>query len=200
VLFYNLPHFLEHPGEILWPFRDGQFIGIAGMSYHGGMIGAAVGGLWFLHREKVKDYWMYLNLGFLAAPAGYTWGRLGNFLNGELYGRTTDAPIGMLFPTDPTKQIRHPSQAYEMIGEGILLFGVLLFLRRFEATRNMMFPCYLMGYGIVRFFIEYFREPDAHIGLSTLGLSRGQFLCVAMILAGVAIMVWKKRQIAKTAA
>jgi len=196
IFFYNLGYYLDHPLEIILPVRfdNGiRFTGISGMSYHGGLIGAVVGGSLFIHKQKL-NYWMTVNLAFTAAPLGYTWGRIGNFLNGELYGRKTDAAIGMLFPNADGEALRHPSQLYEAFGEGILLFAVMYYLRKkFNLGKHMM-GIYLIGYGTVRFIVEFFREPDAHIGLNTLGMSRGQILCAVMIIAGTGLIVYRRNK------
>ena len=118
-------------------------------------------------------------------PLGYTFGRLGNFMNGELFGRETTSPIGMYFPLAPAGALSHPSQLYEAFFEGIFLFVILWNIRRIKIPNGAMFAFYLIGYGIVRFFIEYFRQPDAHLGLFfMLSFSMGQVLCVMMIAAG----------------
>ncbi len=158
------------------------------MSYHGGLIGAFLGSSYCLYKNKM-DYWTFNNLGFMAAPIGYTWGRLGNFINGELYGRDTDSPIGMLFPMDRTQSLRHPSQLYELFFEGIILFLILQWLYRKPWFKNHMVAFYVIGYGTFRFFIEFFREPDAHLGLRAFGLSRGQELCLTMVTIGVTLII-----------
>jgi phosphatidylglycerol---prolipoprotein diacylglyceryl transferase len=195
VLFYNLGYYASHPLEAILPFSfEGgfHFTGISGMSFHGGLIGAIIAFSLCVRKHK-WNYWQWNNLVFMAAPLGYTWGRLGNFINGELYGRVTDSPIGMLFPMDRTQQLRHPSQLYEMFFEGVFLFFVLQWLYRKPKFKEHMMAFFLMGYGAVRYVIEYLREPDAHIGLNALGFSRGQLLCMAMILAG--LVLWQVRRI-----
>jgi phosphatidylglycerol:prolipoprotein diacylglycerol transferase len=199
VFFYNFDYYISHPTEILLPvkFVNGsiQFTGISGMSYHGGLIGATVGASYYVLKNKI-GYWMASNLAFTTIPLGYTWGRIGNFLNGELYGRATDAPIGMLFPTDRTEQLRHPSQLYEAFSEGILLFGVILLARKHNFFKNHIMAVYIFGYGFFRFIVEYFREPDAHLPLEEqfLHLSRGQLLCVGMMLTGIGFAWWRRNR------
>ncbi len=191
-LFYNAGFFLAHPLQIVYPTTNGHFAGIAGMSFHGGVIGAAVGSILCgrVHKIDWRKYYSYL---CYAIPLGYTWGRLGNFMNGELYGRPTDSPIGMLFPADRSQLLRHPSQLYEAFGEGLLVFGIMTLLRRkVPATKILMGPLFVGLYGVVRFFVEFFREPDAHIGLGWMNLSRGQFLCVCMM---VAALLWGAAEI-----
>jgi len=187
VLFYNLPYYLKHPSEIILPFEFSngvRFTGITGMSYHGGLIGVIVAG-WLYIRKAGLDFLEMSDLFFPVVPLGYTFGRLGNFINGELYGRVTASPVGMYFPAAPGLGMRHPSQLYEAFFEGVFLFGVLWMLRRKIRVKGGMFALYLLGYGMARFIIEFFREPDAHIGLLWLSLSEGQLLCSVMIVSGI---------------
>jgi phosphatidylglycerol:prolipoprotein diacylglycerol transferase len=186
VVFYNLGYFLRHPLEIFLPFEfsDGiTFTGISGMSYHGGVIGIIIAA-WIYTRKNGLALRDMADLYVPCIPLGYTFGRIGNFINGELYGRATTAPIGMFFPLAPDKLLRHPSQLYEALFEGVFLFVVMWSIRRLRAPRGAMLGFYLMGYGLVRFFIEFYREPDAHIGFVVSVFSMGQLLCAAMIAAG----------------
>lgn len=189
VLFYNLEYYLQHPLEIILPvsFSNGvRFTGISGMSYHGGLICTVLGAWWYIRKNDLNFREM-ADLLIPGIPAAYTFGRLGNFINGELWGRVTTVPWGMYFPSgDPTK-LRHPSQLYEAFGEGILLFLILWPLRNRFRTTGAMLPLYLMGYGTVRFIIEFFRQPDDHLGTVLVGLSMGQLLCLGMIAAGIAL-------------
>ena len=184
VLFYNLSYYAGHPLEIFLPFefQGGiRFTGISGMSYHGGLVGTLLGLCGYSHKYKLGA----LNALDLLAPcgaAGYTFGRIGNFLNGELWGRMTTVPIGMHFPHAEGHALRHPSQLYEAFGEGIFLFLVLWSFRRRMRTPGVMFCFYIIGYGAVRFVIEFFREPDAHLGFVFFSFSMGQVLCSAMML------------------
>jgi len=189
VLFYDLLYFVEHPQQILLPFSfsDGvRFTGISGLSYHGGLIGV-VGALLIFCRLKKVGFWALADFVIPAVPLGYTLGRIGNFLNGELYGRLTEVSWGMYFPSAQTYQLRHPSQLYEAFFEGIFLFVILWSLRQKRFFDGFLISLYIMGYGVVRFFIEFFREPDAHLGFILFSLSMGQLLCLAMI--GVATML-----------
>jgi phosphatidylglycerol:prolipoprotein diacylglycerol transferase len=194
VLFYNLQYYLVHPFEVIIPFSftgGFHFTGISGMSYHGGVTGAILGAVVFCRRYKA-DFWNLSDLFFPVAPLGYTLGRLGNFINGELWGRQTDSAIGMFFPLAPHPEIlRHPSQLYEGFFEGIFLFGVLMLLSRLKLPKGAMFPFYMFGYGFVRFFIEYFREPDKHLGFVLLGrFSRGQELCAFMMVFAIGLLAY----------
>ena len=164
------------------------------MSYHGGLIGAILFGILGMRKNKLP-VWGTLNLGFLAVPLGYSWGRWGNFVNGELFGEITTSPIGMIFPAAGDFQLHHPSQLYEMVFEGIILFGILFWLSHYKLFKKQMFPLYLMGYGIFRFFIEFFRRPDNFLGRNDLiGMSRGQTLCLLMALAGLILFIWEYKR------
>lgn len=183
VFFYQWAYYAEHPSEIFLPFRweNGfHFTGISGLSFHGGWIGSIMATWLFCRRNQIR-FWDQLDLIVPSVPAGYMFGRLGNFLNGELWGRTTDSAIGMIFPQDLLQAVRHPSQLYEMLGEGLLLFLILWPLRNKKFFPGWLFCAYAFGYGIIRFCIEYFREPDAQLGLLNAGLSMGQWLCLSMV-------------------
>lgn len=194
VVFYNLSYYLAHPLEIILPisFKGGiHFTGISGMSYHGGLICAIIGAWWYIRKYRL-DFWETADFIIPCIPAAYTFGRLGNFINGELWGRVTDAPWGMVFPGGGP-MLRHPSQLYEAFGEGIVLFTILWTLRNRVSITGAMLPIYLMGYGVIRFLIEYLRQPDDHLGFVLLSFSMGQILCSAMILAGALLLVWRRR-------
>jgi phosphatidylglycerol:prolipoprotein diacylglycerol transferase len=196
VLFYNFSYYLRHPLEIILPISFSNsvtFTGISGMSYHGGLIGV-IFATWLYVRKAKLDWWSIVDLYIPAIPLGYTFGRLGNFINGELYGRVTTSSIGMYFPLAPTKELRHPSQLYEAFFEGIFLFAILWSIRKIKMPNGAMLALYLIGYGTVRFFIEYFREPDAHIGFVFLSFSMGQILCSLMIAAGIGLYFYLRRQ------
>ena len=195
VLFYNLSYYLHHPLEIILPFTISggfHFTGITGMSYHGGLVGVVVASAIFVRKNRM-DFFRMADLIVPCIPLGYTFGRLGNFINGELYGRVTTHPIGMFFPFAQGPGRRHPSQLYEAFFEGVVLFVVLWALKGRVTTRGAMLAVYLMGYGLVRFFIEYARQPDAHLGFIVLSLSMGQLLCMAMTLAGVLLLIYLKK-------
>lgn len=198
VVFYQFSYYLENPLEIILPFSfsDGiTFTGISGMSYHGGLLGVLLAA-WLYIRKYKLSYPDMADLIAPVAPLGYTFGRLGNFINGELYGRITSSPIGMYFSTDPDKSLRHPSQLYEAFFEGIFLFAVLWTIRKKNLPKGSLLGLYIMGYGIVRFFIEFFREPDSHLGFVFLSFSMGQVLCFLMIFSGMALygVLWMKER------
>lgn len=206
VFFYKPGYYLANPMEIILPLTHDatgtHFTGIAGMSYHGGLILGTIFTFIGLKKNKM-DVWKGLNLCFLVAPLAYTWGRWGNFINGELFGEVTTSAIGMYFPLahdSPLSNpiLHHPSQLYEMVFEGIVLFALLYNLRRVPLLKDKM-PClYLMGYGLFRFFIEFFRKSDAHLGRNDLfGMSRGQTLCSLMIIAGIvwlAVLIYREKK------
>jgi phosphatidylglycerol:prolipoprotein diacylglycerol transferase len=189
VFFYNFEYFIRHPLEVFLPFSFAngfKFIGISGMSFHGGLIGAVLAGAMFCYIRQLR-FWDLIDLFVPCAPLGYTFGRIGNFINGELWGRSTDVPWGMYFPLDATHKLRHPSQLYEAFFEGLFLFVILWGLRKKRPFEGAFLAYYLIGYGAVRFFIEYVREPDAHLGLYFGLITMGQILCLAMMLAGAAL-------------
>ncbi len=189
VFFYNFEYFIRHPLEVFLPFSFAngfKFIGISGMSFHGGLIGAVLAGAMFCYIRQLR-FWDLIDLFVPCAPLGYTFGRIGNFINGELWGRSTDVPWGMYFPLDATQKLRHPSQLYEAFFEGLFLFVIFWGLRKKRPFEGAFLAYYLIGYGAVRFFIEYVREPDAHLGLYFGLITMGQILCLAMMLAGAAL-------------
>jgi phosphatidylglycerol---prolipoprotein diacylglyceryl transferase len=192
--FYNFNYYLQHPLEIILPFdfsRGFRFVGLSGMSYHGGLIGIIIISIFFCRKYKIK-YWNFGDLLCPSIPLGYTFGRLGNFINGELYGRVTDVPWGMYFPLDPQKSLRHPSQLYEALFEGIFLFVLLWSLRKRRYFDGFLLGIYICGYGAVRFIIEFFREPDYQLGFVLGPLSMGQILCLVMIMAGITTLLWRR--------
>ena len=195
VFFYNFSYYFHHPLEILLPFEFGngiRFVGISGMSYHGGALGVLVASLIYCRRHHLA-FWNLADLVCPAIPLGYTFGRIGNFINGELYGRITTVPWGMYFPLDPSRALRHPSQLYEAFFEGIVLFAVLWAVRKRKKFDGFLLALYIIGYGLVRYFIEFYREPDLHLGFILAFTTMGQILCLVMILLGVAVYVYRAR-------
>jgi len=187
VLFYNFSYYAAHPLEVFLPFEFSggiKFIGFSGMSYHGGLIGVLFSGWWYV-RKNGLNFWEMVDLYVPAIPLGYTFGRIGNFINGELYGRKTSAWIGMYFPLAPGAGLRHPSQLYEAFFEGLFLFSILWMIRKKSSIPGAMLAFYLIGYGVIRFILEYFRQPDAQLGLVWISLSMGQILCGTMVLSGI---------------
>jgi phosphatidylglycerol---prolipoprotein diacylglyceryl transferase len=194
VLFYNFGYYLRHPLEILLPFDFShgiRFTGISGMSYHGGAIGLLAAAVLYCWKHAI-NFWNLADLFCPAIPLGYTFGRIGNFINGELYGRITSVPWGMYFPLDPTHMLRHPSQLYEAFFEGIVLFIILWSIRKKGTFDGFFLSLYLIGYGIGRFIIEFTREPDTHLGFVWASFSMGQLLCVAMVCVGIGIFIYRR--------
>nr|WP_314264222.1 prolipoprotein diacylglyceryl transferase [uncultured Moellerella sp.] len=202
VLFYNLPTFLADP---LYLFR----IWDGGMSFHGGLVGVILAMVWFARRTRRR----FLQVADFIAPLvpfGLGMGRIGNFINGELWGRVTfDTPWAMLFPNSRSEDIqlaiqdpslmdtlnqfgvlpRHPSQLYEMILEGIVLFIILNIFVRKPRPMGSVSGLFLIGYGAFRIIVEFFRQPDSQLGLFG-GISMGQILSVPMIIAGILMIIW----------
>ncbi len=160
------------------------------MSYHGGLIGCIAAALWYVRKNKLS-FTRTADLVVPGIPAGYTFGRIGNFINGELWGRMTTSPVGMYFPDAPGDFPRHPSQLYEAFGEGIVLFIILWSVHNRIRIPGAMLALYLIGYGIIRFIIEFFRQPDTHLGFVLFGFSMGQLLCLTMIAAGAVLLAWQ---------
>ena len=197
-LFYNFSYYMSHPLEIIMPFdfsNGFRFVGLSGMSYHGGLIGVLLVTIYFCRKRNI-NWWQFGDWLCAAAPLGYMFGRFGNFLNGELWGRVTTVPWGMYFPLDATGSLRHPSQLYEALFEGLFLFVVLWGMRKRSPFDGFLIGLYVFGYGLVRFIIEFFREPDAHLGFVLGFNTMGQVLCTLMMLAGIAVMLWR-RQVSK---
>jgi len=196
VLFYDLSYFIAHPLRIICPFDFSNgfgYIGLFGMSYHGGLAGVILSSLLFCYKKKV-NCWHFADLLSPAIPLGYTFGRLGNFINGELYGRATYAAWGMYFPLDPAGQLRHPSQLYEAFFEGIFLFIILWSVRKKRLFNGFHFCLYIISYGIVRFCIEFVREPDHWPGLIWHFFTMGQILSIGMVFCGTFIILIKINQ------
>ena len=184
-LFYQPSRYLANPLDILKVW-DG------GMSFHGGAIGVALGLAWCAWRKK-RPFLQVTDFLVPAAPIGLAAGRFGNFINGELWGREAPAslPWAMIFPTGGDIP-RHPSQLYQMLLEGILLFVLLWFYARKPRYRGQVSGAFLAGYGLFRFIAEFWREPDSYLGLLGMGLSMGQWLSIPMILAGVILWTWSR--------
>jgi phosphatidylglycerol:prolipoprotein diacylglycerol transferase len=187
VLFYKPGQYFANPGEILAVWQGG-------MSFHGGFLGVVVATILFCRRHSINIP-AFGDTIACAAPIGLFFGRVANFINGELFGRVTDAPVGVIFPhggPDP----RHPSQLYEAVLEGLLLFLVMFALRRFtniRQTPGALCGVFLLGYGLARFIVEFFREPDAHLGFLFAGATMGQLLSLPMVVIGIAVIFYARR-------
>lgn len=184
VLFYNLEYFLSHPLEILATWQGG-------MSFHGGMLGTLCAG-WLFAKKYGLNYWQWADRIIVTAPIGLGLGRIGNFINGELFGRPSDVPWAMVFPSGGLLP-RHPSQLYEAFLEGIVLFAILWPTRYKKWPHGRKTALFFMSYSVVRFFVEFFREPDPQLGFVMLGMfSMGQCLSVALFLIG--LFLWHIRR------
>lgn len=180
ILFYNFSAFLNDP---LTLFKVWQ----GGMSFHGGLLGVMIA-VWLFARHTKKSYWDILDFGAPIVPIGLGLGRIGNFIGGELYGRVTDGPWGMVFPTGG-ELARHPSQLYQATLEGLALFAILWFFSRKPRPRYAVSGLFALFYGIFRFVAEFAREPDAHLGFIAFDwLTMGQLLSVPLILVGVFLL------------
>lgn len=193
VLFYNFSYFISHPLAIISPYENGSFTGIYGMSYHGALVGILIGSYIFLRIKKI-NFWDWADFVIVVAPLGYFFGRIGNFLNGELYGRITNSSLGMYF-TNSSSILRYPSQLLEAFLEGLVLFAIIWRMRKIKFSPGVLFSVYLLGYGSFRIFAEEFREPDPQIGFIMGYLTLGQLLSLCMIVAGIIILILKKRKI-----
>ena len=188
VMFYNFGKFLDDP---LWLFAVWE----GGMSFHGGLLGVLVA-VYFFARRYGKTFYQVTDFGAPMVPVGLLTGRLGNFIGGELWGRVTDVPWGMVFPKGGPLP-RHPSQLYEMALEGFVLFAIVYWYSRRPRAVGSVGGLFLVGYGSFRFIVEYFRQPDDHLGLLTLGMSMGQWLSLPMVVAGIAVMAVAFKQSTK---
>lgn len=181
VLFYGAGAYWSDPISVL-AFWDG------GMSFHGGLVGILLAGL-VVARLKAVPALRLFDLGAVGAPVGLLLGRLANFINGELWGRETNVPWGMVFPSAPGSQPRHPSQLYEAGLEGLVLFAVLMVLSRRKRGDGFMIGVLFALYGIFRIFVEFFREPDVQLGFVAGGFTMGQLLSIPMVAIGVWLIV-----------
>ena len=194
VLFYNLPYYLENPEQI-------PFIWEGGMSFHGGLLGVAAVIIGFCRYYKIPVLAMGDTVSAVV-PVGIFFGRLANFVNGELFGRITTVPWAVVFPNGGGLP-RHPSQLYEALLEGLVLFLVLHFMARnanIRRCRGMIFGTLLIGYGLSRFIVEFYREPDPQLGLFLDYLSMGQIMCLPMMIVGAVIISYARKNSKKAQA
>jgi phosphatidylglycerol:prolipoprotein diacylglycerol transferase len=179
VVFYQPEYYSTHLLQALQIWHGG-------MSFHGGFLGVLIAILLFA-KKRGLEFWRLIDLAAIVTPIGLFFGRIANFINGELWGRVTDSPLGMIFPTGGDLP-RHPSQLYEATIEGVLLFAIMMLgATRFRILDKPQFASglFLLGYGLGRYVIEFFREPDAYLGYLWAGQTMGQLLCLPMILYGV---------------
>ena len=184
MLFYNTPQLLSKPW-VLFKLWEG------GMSFHGGLLGVAIA-LIFFSRKIKKPFWQVADFVAPLVPLGLAAGRVGNFINGELWGRVTDVPWAIIFP-QVDNQARHPSQLYELGLEGICLFILIWWYAAKPRPAGCVSAVFLMGYAVCRFTVEYFREPDAQLGFLAFNwLTMGQLLTIPMLIVGL-LLWWVKR-------
>ena len=186
-LFYKPGYYFAHPLEVFAVWQGG-------MSFHGGLLGVIASMIWFAHSRK-RPFWQVADFVAPCVPTGLAAGRVGNFINGELPGRLADPglPWGMVF-RGAGDLPRHPSQVYQFLLEGLLLFVLLWWYAGKQRMQGQVAAAFLTGYGLFRFIAEFFREPDAHLGLLSLGMSMGQWLCVPMIVGGIGLWFWAGRR------
>ncbi len=183
MLFYNAPYYAQHPLEALMLWKGG-------MSFHGGALGVIIA-CWFFCKMHKVSYLAFMDIVVCVVPIGLFFGRLANFVNGELFGRVTDAPWGMVFPHGGPLP-RYPSQLYEAGLEGFTLFTLLAVLahnRAIRARAGILSGTFLLGYALFRAFLEQFREPDAQLGFLWFGLTMGQILCIPMAAFGLFLII-----------
>lgn len=187
-LFYKPAYYAAHPLEVFYVWQGG-------MSFHGGLLGVLVSQWWFA-RTRQRPWLQVMDFIAPCVPTGLAAGRIGNFINGELWGRfsATDLSWGMVFPHSGSLLPRHPSQIYQFLMEGLLLFMLLWLYARKPRKTGQVSGVFLLGYGVFRFIAEFFREPDDHLGILSLGLSMGQWLCVPMILGGIVLWLWASKR------
>ena len=192
-LFYKPAFYATHPLLIFAVWQGG-------MSFHGGLLGAILSQLWFA-RRRGKPFWQVMDLGAPCVPVGLAAGRIGNFINGELWGRFADPslPWAMVFPQSGSMQPRHPSQIYQALLEGLLLFALLWLYARKPRRMGQVSGAFLIGYGCLRFIAEYFREPDDFLGLLALHMSMGQWLSAPMVVLGIVLWCWATYRRPRTA-
>jgi phosphatidylglycerol:prolipoprotein diacylglycerol transferase len=185
VLFYKFAEYAAAPWKVFYVWEGG-------MSFHGGFLGVVLAMILFA-RSRRQDWLAITDFIAPLAPLGLGAGRIGNFINAELWGRPADVPWAMIFPL-AGQMPRHPSQLYEFALEGVLLFALLWWFSARPRPRGAVSAAFLMGYGAFRFAVEFTREPDSYLGLLALGLSMGQWLSAPMFVAGVALMIWAYSQ------
>ncbi|HSI47439.1 MAG TPA: prolipoprotein diacylglyceryl transferase [Ideonella sp.] len=187
-LFYKPLYYLQHPLEVFAVWKGG-------MSFHGGLLGV-IAAMFVFALLRRRSFWDVTDLIAPCVPTGLASGRVGNFINGELWGREADPtlPWAMIFPQSGSLTPRHPSQVYQFLLEGMLLFGLLWWFGSKPRRRAEVSAAFLVGYGLFRFIAEYFREPDSFLGLLALNMSMGQWLCLPMILGGALLFAWSRKQ------
>jgi phosphatidylglycerol:prolipoprotein diacylglycerol transferase len=185
MLFYGTEQLLSNPLSLFYVWQGG-------MSFHGGMLGVALS-FYIFSKQNNISFLKLCDALTLSMPIGLGLVRVGNFLNGELYGRETDGSWGFIFPTDYLGLARHPSQLYEAFGEGLILFFLLRFIYSNNNKKGIVCSSFLIFYGLIRFIIENYRQPDSHLGFLVFDLSMGQILCIPMIIVGSIIFNYSRK-------
>ena len=186
MFFYGTNQLISDPLSLFYIWQGG-------LSFHGGLVGVILSLLLFCKRKKI-EFLRLMDGVALSMPIGLGLVRIGNFLNGELYGKATNGEWGFIFPTDPFGLLRHPSQLYESFGEGLVLFVILLIISKFTKIKGMVSSCFLIFYGLIRFIIEFYRQPDTHIGYVAFDfISMGQLLCLPMIVIGFVVLLYSRK-------
>ena len=186
MFFYGSDQLINDPFSLFYIWEGG-------LSFHGGLLGVIISLIVFCRRKNI-EFLRLMDGVALSMPIGLGLVRIGNFLNGELFGKPTNAEWGFIFPTDPFGILRHPSQLYESLGEGLLLFLILLLISQKTNIKGIVSSSFLIFYGSIRFIIEFFRQPDSHIGYVAFDfISMGQLLCVPMIVIGFIILFYSRK-------
>jgi len=186
MFFYGSDQLINDPFSLFYIWEGG-------LSFHGGLLGVIISLIIFCRRKNI-EFLRLMDGVALSMPIGLGLVRIGNFLNGELFGKATNAEWGFIFPTDPFGILRHPSQLYESLGEGLLLFLILLLISQKTNIKGIVSSSFLIFYGSIRFIIEFFRQPDSHIGYVAFDfISMGQLLCVPMIVIGFIILFYSRK-------
>ncbi len=182
ILIYdaNTLWYLTHPWQIFNPYENSEFIGIRGMSFHGAIVGFLLATFLFCKKNK-QNVWLYLDLVALSVPLAYVFGRIGNFLNQELFGRVTSVPWGIYVEGE----LRHPSQLYEAFLEGVVVFVLVILAKKRQKFTGELIIVYACAYSLARFICEFFREPDFGLGFIAFGLSMGQILSLILFIVAL---------------
>ena len=186
MVFYGTDQLINDPFSIFYIWQGG-------LSFHGGLLGVVISLIVFCKRKGI-EFLRLMDGVALAMPIGLGLVRIGNFLNGELFGKATNGDWGFIFPTDPFGLLRHPSQLYESFGEGLVLFLILLLISQRNSVKGMVCSSFLIFYGSIRFIIEFFRQPDSHMGYIAFdSISMGQLLCIPMIFIGFLMLLYSRK-------
>jgi phosphatidylglycerol---prolipoprotein diacylglyceryl transferase len=193
IIFYD-PHtsyYLANPWQMFNPFMDGTFVGISGMSYHGALAGFIIATFLFCKKHKVS-FWLIGDIAAIAVPLGYIFGRIGNFINQELVGRSTDVPWGIIV----NGGLKHPSQLYEAFLEGLVIFVIIFLYRKYKKFDGELAILYVVLYSIMRIIAENYREPDMQLGflLGTSWLTMGISISLGFILLGIVLYLYKRKR------